>query len=141
MASLIYPKLIELLNAGTLDWSSDTIRIMLLDDTATYNRAHDFVDDIVADELSGGSYARQTLGTKTSADNGTTRWNWDAADPVFTAVAGSQTVGSAVVYKFITDDASSPLLAYLDGTNIATNGGDVTVTFPANGIFSIIYSA
>ena len=139
MASKVYPKALELLNAGTLAWTSDTIRILLVSNSATYNRAHDFVNDIAANELSGGSYARQTLGTKTSADNGTDKWVFDAGDPTFTAVAASQTVGAAIVYKFITDDASSPLLAFLDGVDISTNGGDVTVTFAATGVFHITY--
>ena len=139
MASKVYPKALELLNAGTLSWTSDTIRILLVSNSATYNRTHDFVNDVVANELSGGSYARQTLAGKTSADNGTDKWIFDATDPTFTAVAGSQTVGAAIVYKFITNDAASPVLAFLDGSDIATNGGDVTVTFAATGVFHITY--
>ncbi len=137
MASKVYPKALELLNAGTLTWTSDTIKIMLVDDTAAYNRAHDFVNDVVADELSGAT--RQTLGTKTSADNGTDKWVFDAADPTFPSVTGSQTLGAAIVYKEITDDASSPLLAFVDGTDISTTGQNVDVVFGSDGVFHIGY--
>ncbi len=139
MASKVYPKALELLNAGTLLWTSDTIRVMLVNASATYNRTHDFVNDLTANELSGGSYARQTLGSKTSADNGTDKWIFDAADAIFTAVAGGQTAGAAIVYKFITNDAASPILAFVDGVDVVANGGDITVQFAATGIFYISY--
>lgn len=139
MASKVYPKALELLNAGTLSWTTDTIRVLLVSSAESYSRADDFVNDVSANELSGGSYARQTLASKTSADNGTDKWIFDAADPVFSAVAGSQTVGAAIVYKEVTNDTDSPLLAFIDGTDLATNGSDVTVAFAATGVFYIGY--
>ncbi|MBD1871968.1 hypothetical protein H6F75_00590 [Nodosilinea sp. FACHB-131] len=139
MASKVYPKAIELLNAGTLNWTADTIRILLVNASGSYNRTHGFVSAVVANELSGGSYARQTLGTKTSADNGTDKWIFDAADVTFTAVAGGQTAAAAIVYKFITNDAASPVLAFLDGVDVVANGGDITVQFAATGVFNLAY--
>jgi len=137
MASKVYPKAIELLNAGTLLWTSDTIRVMLVNASATYNRTHAFVSSVVANELTGA--ARQTLSGKTSADNGTDRWLFDANDPTFTAVTTGQAVGAAIVYKFSTNDAGSPLLAFIDGADLPTNGSDVTVSLPATGVFYISY--
>ena len=139
MASKVYPKALELLNAGTLNWGSDTIRILLVNASSTYNRTHDFVDDIVANELSGGSYARQALASKTSTDNGTDKWIFDAADPVFSSVASGQTAAAAIVFKFITNDAASPLLAFIDGVDVVANGGDITVQFASTGIFYLSY--
>lgn len=140
MPSKVYPKALELLNAGTLNWGSDTIRIALVNASATYSRTHGFLSAAIStNELSGGSYARQTLGTKTSADNGTDKWIFDAADATFTAVAGGQTAGAAIVYKFITNDAASPVLAFVDGVDVVANGGDITVQFASTGILYISY--
>ena len=137
MASRIYPKLYELFNAGTLSWTGDTIQALLVNASASYDRTHDFVNDVTANELSDAT--RITLASKTAADNGTDRWIWDAGDLTFAAQTASQTVEACIIYKFITDDASSPALVYVDGTNITTNGSNVIVTFAAGGVFDITY--
>ena len=57
----------------------------------------------------------------------------DAADPTWTAI-NAGTIAWAVVFKEITNDASSPLIACVDVADIATNGGDVTIQWDATGI-------
>lgn len=137
MASRIYPSAYTMLVDQTLDWENDTIRALLVSDVATYDRTHDRVNDVTANELSDAT--RVTLTTIAPADNGSDRFTFDASDATFASQTGSQTVGAAIVYKFITDDASSPLIAFIDGTDLATNGTDVLVTWGTNGVFDITY--
>lgn len=66
----------------------------------------------------------------------------DAGDPTYTGVAadGTKTVGALVMFKFVTNDAGSFPLAYIDGfTPTLPNGGNITVQFDngANKIFSL----
>lgn len=78
----------------------------------------------------------QTLGSKTgpTTDGTNHRTVYDAADPTFSAVAGGSTVGWCVVYKFVTNDADSIPISVLDLTDTPTNGGDIGITFNADGI-------
>jgi len=49
------------------------------------------------------------------------------------------TVGSAIVFKFVTDDAGSTPIVFIELANTATNGGDITVNFDTGGnkVFAI----
>lgn len=141
MANALYPKYKEkILNPGTLgssqgdsvDLIDDTIKIALIDTgTYTYSTAHEYWTS--ASSALVGTAA--TLGTK-SITNGT----FDAADPTFTSVTGSS-VEALIIYKDTGSAATSPLIAYIDvassGLPVTPNGGNITVTFNASGIFSI----
>ena len=119
-----------LTTGGTIVWASDTIKARLVASSVTPN----------LDDTSMTGYTAigtdQTLGSKTKTKDTTLdRIVFDAADPVWTAVAGGSTVGWVVIFKFVTNDAGSTPIACLDITDTATNGGDITITFSANGIF------
>lgn len=67
---------------------------------------------------------------------------FDSPDAVFTAVAvdTAKTVSGLLIYKFVTDDAGSMPILWIDGfTPVTPNGGDITVQFDggANRIFSL----
>jgi hypothetical protein len=71
----------------------------------------------------------QTLGSLTIVTNSLVV-AFDAADATFTAVAvsGVKTVGGLIVYKFVTNDAGSTPILYVDGFSaVLPNGGDLTV--------------
>lgn len=113
-----------------IDWSADTIRARLVASSFTPTK----------DDTSMTGYTAigtdQTLGSKTFTEDTTNdRIVYDAADPTWTAVAGGSTVGWVVVFKFVTNDAGSTPICVIDVTDTATNGGDITVTFDAAGIF------
>jgi hypothetical protein len=119
------------LGTGTrVDLDADVIKIGLLNITTDYTAA-------VWTETSMTGitrYAGTTDQTLTSPTIVTTSnvVSFDAADATFTAVAisGSKTVGGLIVYKFVTNDAGSTPLAYIDGfTAVTPNGGDITVQF------------
>ena len=133
MANAIYPKYKEALLNGSAntDMSSGTVKVALVDTgTYTYNSAHDFLDDV-----SGRVGTDQTLGTKTFT-NGT----FDAANSTWTAVSGS-TAEALVIYIDTGTAGTSRLVAYLDtgitGLPVTPNGGDITVTWDAAGIFTL----
>ena len=131
MASAIYPKAKEAFLKADIDLENDTIRAVLIDTgTYTYNSAHDFYNDISG--VVGSESA--ALSSKTFT-NGT----FDAADITFSAVTGN-TVEAIILFKDTGSTSTDALIAYIDsgtGLPVTPNGGDITVTWNASGIFSL----
>ena len=132
---------------GTVVLLSDTIKLMLVDDTYTPNRDHDFVSDVV--EISGvsgytggfGGAGRKTLASKTLAvTDASDLFTFDAADVSFGALGTGDTISGGVVIKEITNDAASVIIAFNGVTNTPTNGASVTFQFAAAGIFTVTSS-
>lgn len=132
MANAIYPKWKEALMQGTAGTSlTGTLKVALVDTgTYTYNAAHDFYDDV-----SGVVGTPQTIGSKTYT-NGTL----DGADVSFTAVSGNS-VEALILYLDTGTPSTSRLVAYLDtgqtGLPVTPNGGNISVTWDAAGIFTL----
>lgn len=138
MASKLYPKGIEQAFLGNLDIANDTIRALLLTDGYTYDESDNFVSDLVASEVAGGT--RVTLASKTvTIDLPNDQVEIDAADPTFNSVTTGQDVGAIVYYKFVTNDSDSFLIAFGDGTDLAANGSNITVTLDAEGFAKVGY--
>ena len=141
MTNVLYPKYKEkILNPGTLGTTSgtavdlidDTIKIALIDTgTYTYNAADEFWSS-ASSALVGTA---QTLASK-SVTNGT----FDAADVTFTSVTGAS-VEALIIFKDTGTAGTSSLICFIDvaasGLPVTPNGGNITVTFNASGIFSI----
>ena len=135
MANALYGKGREKFLSGSISWSTDNIRVALVD-TASYTVAidtHEFLSDVP-----GGARVA-TSGNLTSKT--VTLGVADAANVTFGTVSGAS-VEAIVIYKFVTNDADSPLIAYIDSaTNlpITPNGGDITVAWDsgANRIFKL----
>lgn len=129
MASALYPSFKALLLGGDIDLATDDIRVIVVDTADyTYNSGHDFLDDVPAGARVAVSSA---LGSKTI-----TGGVFDAADVTFSAVTGDS-VEAVVLYKHTGSDATSSLIAYIDGISVTPNGGDVTVAWHASGIFAL----
>ena len=142
MASKVYPAGLKYLTDGTTSYTSDTIKIMLVNSSYTYSDSHDHVDDVSANELSGTGYTggfdgsgRKTLASKTITVN-STHIEFDAADITWTGL-NAGTIGGAILIEEITNDASSALLAFIDPTDLPTNGGDVTLVVNSGGFMQI----
>lgn len=120
-----------------INYLADTIKAMLVTSGYTPNRDHDFVSTASGSELTGTGYVagfgnsgRHTLASKTITEDDTNdRASYGAANPVWTAI-NAGTIAAVILIKEITNDAASYLIAYLDGTPVGTNGGDITVQFP-----------
>jgi hypothetical protein len=128
VANAIYDKAREAWATGQINWTSDTIKLVLVDTGAyTVNLAtHQFLSDIPAGARIGTSPA---LSSKTA-----TAGVLDAADVTTLAVPGTVTVEAAVIIKDTGVVGTSPVLIYMDsatsGLPFTTNGSDVLTTFP-----------
>ena len=132
MASAIYPKAKEAFLKGDIDLENDTIRAVLIDTgTYTYSAAHSVYSDlsgVVGSESGGFDDVTVTNGV------------FDAGDITFTAVTGN-TVEAIVIFQDTGNPATDRLIAYIDtassGLPATPNGGNITVTWHASGIFSL----
>lgn len=119
---------------GTIDWDTDDIRAILIDETddTPVLATDDFLDDIAAaarEEVSG-SFASKTITAGVA----------DAADVTWSATSGDSCDG-ILIYKHTGTDATAALIAYI---NVASGlpvslGGDVTAQWDsgANKIFKL----
>lgn len=137
MANLNYNEGILSIINRNIDFAADTIKAMLVSSTYTPNKDDQFIDaGGASDAVDARIGTDQTLGSKAIAKDTASDFVYlDAADPTWTAVAGGSTVAGAVVYKDTGTPTTSKSITYLDLTDTATNGGDITVQFatPANG--------
>lgn len=140
MANSIYPKYKEALiqaaanvsMAGTGTTGTTGVYAALVRSTYTYSAGHQFVSDLGAN-IAGTD---QELSTKTYADG-----VFDGSDPTWTAVTGAACNAIVLYVKNAGANTTWRLVAYLD-TNITNlpvtpNGGNITVTFNASGIFGL----
>ena len=134
MANALYGKGKEKLLTAAINISSDTIKAALVSSAYTPNLATDeFYTSISGSVLN----TPQTLASKTI-----TLGVVDAADILYTAVTSGATAKAVVIYKDTGTGSTSALLAYIDtitGFPLATNGGDITITWDsgANKIFAL----
>jgi hypothetical protein len=134
MANAIYP----LYKQALLDASSDsdlndgTVKVALIDGADyTYSAAHDFWADAEAAAVG----TPQTIGSTT-----VTTGLFDGDNVTFTAVSGDP-CEALIIYIDTGNSATSRLVAYLDtsvtGLPVTPNGGDITITWNASGIFQL----
>jgi len=134
MANALYPKWKEQLLQFTTNnnLSSGTVKVALVDTGVyTYNSADQFYSTLSSAVVG----TPQTLGSKTFT-NGV----FDGADATFTSVTGNS-VEALVLYVDTGTASTSPLVAYIDtsvtGLPVTPNGGDITITWNASGIFAL----
>ena len=134
MANALYPKWKEQLLQFTTNnnLSAGTVKVALIDTgTYTYSSTDQFWT--AASAASVGT--PQTIGSKTFT-NGV----FDGADVTFTAVTGNS-VEALVIWIDTGTPATSPLVAYIDtsvtGLPVTPNGGDISITWNASGIFAL----
>ncbi len=133
MTNAIYPLYKQALLDGDADTDMDdgTVKVALIDTgTYTYSPAHDFYND-----LSGVVGTPQTIANTTVA-NGL----FDGDNVTFPTVSGNS-VEAMVIYIDTGNVATSRLVAYIDtsqtGLPVTPNGGDITITWNASGIFQL----
>jgi len=138
MANAIYPLYKQNLLAGTAGYDLDNNTIpdgpyMALIDTGTYTYS---ATHGTYSQLSGIVGTDQRI-TNPTIVNGT----FDGADLLFTSVTGA-TVEGFVIYRHTTGaNTTWPLVEFYDlaggGLPLTPNGGNITVTFNALGIFTL----
>jgi 7-cyano-7-deazaguanine synthase in queuosine biosynthesis len=122
-------------HATRVDLDADTIKAALIDHgTDTPNTTtDDFYNDISAGLVGAlsSALANKTIGTVAAGV-------FDADNVTFSAVSGNS-VESVNLLKDTGNAATSDLIAYFDtatGLPVTPNGGDITVTWAAGGIFT-----
>jgi hypothetical protein len=134
MANALYPlwknQLLQFTANNNL--SAGTVKVALIDTgTYTYSAAHQFWSSASAASVG----TPQTIGSKTF-----TAGTFDGADVTFTAVTGAS-VEALILYIDTGTAGTSPLVAYIDtsvtGLPVTPNGGDITITWNASGIFTL----
>lgn len=133
MANAIYPLYKQALlgGASNIDLDGGTVKVALIDTgTYTYSTAHDFLNDV-----SGVVGTAQTI-ANTTVTNGL----FDGDNVTFSAVSGSS-VEALIIYIDTGSSTTSRLVAYIDtgvtGLPVTPNGGDITITWNASGIFQL----
>lgn len=133
MPSAIYPKYKEAILQATANSSlAGTVKVALVDTGAyTYNAAHEFYSSLTG--IVGPAQASQPVLASKTYVNGL----FDAADVTFTAVSGVS-IEAVVIYIDTGSAATSRLVAFIDQfTAVTPNGGDITITWSASGIFQL----
>lgn len=128
-ANALYDKGRQKFLDADIDWSLDTIKMVLVDatDYTPVLATHEFLSDVPALGIVATSPA---FSGKTS-----TAGVADANDVTFTAVTGDQSE-YLVIYKDTGVAATSPLIALIDtatGLPVTPNGGDIIVVWD-NGV-------
>jgi hypothetical protein len=133
MANAIYPLYKQaLLDASAnVDINDGTVKVALIDTgTYPYNAAHEFYSSV-----SGVVGTPQTI-NNTTVTNGV----FDGDNVTYTAVSGSS-VEALLIYIDTGTAGTSRLVAFLDtgftGLPVTPNGGDITITWNASGIFAL----
>lgn len=115
----------QFLQNGEVDIDGDTFICGLSTSTYTPSQAdHEDLTDIT-DEVSGNGYARQTLTSVTLTEPVAGTWQFDAADPVFTASGGSIV---ARYYWIFDDSTTTPADALFCYGELDDTPADVTTT-------------
>ena len=138
MSNALYPVWKqEVMQASANTSLGGTVKQTFADLTAAYaySAAHDFVDDLGAND--NPNYGAATsLASKTFAAG-----TFDAADTLTAALTGAADMGGIVLYVDSGAEATSRLVLYLDtsitGMPFTPSGGDVTVQWNASGIFTL----
>lgn len=122
---------------GSIDWDTDTIKVVLVRGYTVNLATHQFLSDVTGG--GGGTIVATSsaLGSKTVAAGVA-----DAADVTFSAVAAGAAIPYIVIYKDTGVAGTSRLIAYIDtATNlpVTPNGGDIVVQWDngANKIFKL----
>ena len=140
MANAIYPLYKQELLKHTTDTDLDGaegatsgVFCALVDTgTYTYSAAHQFYSSVSAAAVG----TAQEILTKTQASG-----TFDGTNLTFTAVSGATVEALVIFRKNAGANTTWPLIAYLDtgitGLPVTPNGGDITITWHASGIFTI----
>lgn len=141
MASQVYNAAKTRLIDGTIDLNTDDIRVALLMTNTTGDTDNDgdvFVGDLTTlDEMDGANYVRKALANEAVAtDDANDRAEFDADDVVWSSLgAGARQVQGALLFKFVTNDADSPLIAWVEFSSpVTADGTNFTLQWNAEGI-------
>lgn len=136
MANAVYPKYKEACMKGSanIDLDGGTVKAALVDTgTYTYSEAHEFLSSLSGVVGTAQAIANTTVGVVAAAV-------FDGDNVTYTAVTGSS-AEAIVIYIDTGVAGTSRLVTYLDtsvtGLPVTPNGGDISITWNASGIFKL----
>lgn len=148
MANFTYQDLPRSLMTGEINLVSDTIMVRLCMTNTTADTANTavFVGDLVTiDVCDGANYADLTLASKAVTTDATNdRGEFDAADGVWSSLgAGTRSNQGMFVYQFVTNDAASRLIGWIDtgGFPFDASGSNVTSQWNVESIMQLLNDA
>lgn len=123
----LYDKAREAFGNGSINLGTDTIKAILVD-AASYSpdtTTHQYLSSVPGGARIGTAV---TLGTKSNVGG-----VFDAADVSFTGLVGAPTIEYILIYKDTGADATSPLIAIIDGfqnvtVSAAAAGGATSIS-------------
>ena len=135
MANALYDKGREGFLDGSIDWDTNDIRLILIDE------ADDTIDLSVDDNLDDRAGAARVATSGAFASKTVTNGVADAGDVTLSAVSGDPSE-SMDIYKHTGTESTSRLICNIDtatGLTVTPNGGDITITWDsgANKIFKL----
>jgi hypothetical protein len=119
-------------NGNAIDFDTDTIKVALLTGHTPDTDAHDFFNDVSANEVSGTNYPSGgwTVAVSVSEDDTDNEAEITITDETNSTVTVSAT--HAVLYKDTGNAATSPLICIIDfGGTVTATAGDFTFNFAA----------
>lgn len=152
MASGLTNRGLLMMLENDLDLESDTVKIMLVDDTFAFDpdvyvvdKNDDSVNDAHHHEISVSGYTggfngagRKTATVAINQDDTNDRVNIVLTDLTWTTLAAGATIGMALLIQEVTNDQDSIIIAAFDlSPDIATNGGDFDLDFSTGGDIQI----
>lgn len=152
MSSDLYQKGKLLIQQQTLDVvGSAGIVVIPMSKSYTFSETHDFISDIVADELDAKGYnggfgngGRKTPANRTfRRDDPNGRVEYDHDDITWSSLGGNVNENNDVIGGYVladerSADTDSPLIAFDDlADNRATNGSNITHSVDSEGFFYI----
>ena len=128
--------------SGDMDLNADDMRLFLLMTNTTFDTDVDTdnTSGFTLDEMDGANYARVALANETvTTDDTNDRAEFDADDVVFTSLGnGTRQVQGAGIHEFITNDAGSFPLCWVEFSGTINPGGsNLTIQWNAEGIVQI----
>ena len=125
---------------GGIDLDTNTIKVMLLTSSHSQDQdAHEFIDDVSANEVSGAGYTAggATIGSPAvTQDNTDNEGVFDGADVTWSA--STITASYAAIYKDTGTPATSPIIAILDfSTDKSSSAGNFVIQWNAEGIVNL----
>lgn len=133
MANALYDGFKESCLSGGVNLPTNNVKLVLVDlADYTFSAAHGFLDSVPA--------AARVATSPNLASKTITNGVFDAADVTFSSVTGD--VSEALIVYIDTGTATtSRLVAFFDtgvaGLPVTPNGGDISVSFNASGIFAL----
>lgn len=121
------------LHKGTIDVTSDTLKVALCSSSYTPSASHNFFDDITNELTTTGGY---TAGGATITSPTVTSGVFDAANTAWSSA--TFTARYAIVYKSTGTAGTSPLMFYIDlDGDQSPSAQTFSINWNASGIVSI----